>query len=127
MEINQNKYEQIVSEYTDDKLINALKGRREFQKEATDAAIKEAIKRKLITDAANVDTKYPIASPTKPSYDEEIETQIHEQAKKDILYGGLWCVGGTVATLADVGFIFWGAIVFGGIQLIKGLINLKSS
>lgn len=46
-----------------------------------------------------------------------------ERAKKDMLYGGLWCIGGTVATLANIGFIFWGAIVFGGVQFFRGLIN----
>ncbi len=53
----------------------------------------------------------------------QIDVAKKESAKKDILYGALWCVGGTVATLANIGFIFWGAIVFGGIQLIRGLIN----
>ena len=47
------------------------------------------------------------------------------QAKKDMLHGGLWCVGGLALTLADVGFVFWGAILFGGIQFIKGVTNLK--
>lgn len=47
------------------------------------------------------------------------------QAKKDMLHGGLWCAGGLALTLADVGFIFWGAILFGGIQFIKGVTNLK--
>ena len=42
---------------------------------------------------------------------------------KDVLYGALWCAGGIIATVADIGFIFWGAIVFGGYQLIKGLAN----
>lgn len=46
-----------------------------------------------------------------------------DQAKKDIAYGILWCGGGTVLTLVDTGFIFWGAIVFGGYQLVKGLVN----
>lgn len=50
-----------------------------------------------------------------------------ERAKKDMLYGGLWCVGGTVATLANIGFIFWGAIVFGGVQFFRGLINYSKS
>ena len=48
-----------------------------------------------------------------------------EQANKDILYGALWCGGGTIATIADFGYIFWGAILFGGIQLVKGLINSR--
>lgn len=55
---------------------------------------------------------------------QQIEDAKKEGAKKDILYGALWCVGGIVATAANFGYVFWGAIVFGGVQLIKGLINL---
>ena len=46
-----------------------------------------------------------------------------ERANKDMLYGALWCVGGIVGTAAQIGFIFWGAILFGGIQFFKGLAN----
>ena len=59
----------------------------------------------------------------------ELENPVQDakkaQAKKDMLHGGLWCVGGLALTLADVGFVFWGAIIFGGIQFIKGVTNLK--
>jgi hypothetical protein len=48
-----------------------------------------------------------------------------KRAQKDMLYGGLWCVGGTVLTLAHIGFIFWGAIIFGAIQFFKGVSNLN--
>jgi len=58
---------------------------------------------------------------------DSLETQINkirkEQANKDMLYGALWCVGGIVMTVADVGYIFWGAIVFGGYQFLKGAMN----
>lgn len=58
-----------------------------------------------------------------------LQAQIKEaktaQAKKDMLYGALWCVGGTALTLAHIGFIFWGAIIFGGIQFFKGVANLR--
>lgn len=58
-----------------------------------------------------------------------IEDEINEakksRAKKDMLYGALWCVGGLVLTMAHIGFIFWGAIVFGGIQFFKGVSNLN--
>lgn len=40
-----------------------------------------------------------------------------------MIYGALWCIGGIIATVADIGFIFWGAIVFGAVQFIKGAIN----
>jgi len=51
----------------------------------------------------------------------EFDKARKQQANKDMLYGALWCVGGTVLTLAKIGFIFWGAIIFGGIQFIRGL------
>ena len=56
----------------------------------------------------------------------EIKNAKKEAGKKDMIYGALWCVGGTVATVANIGFIFWGAILFGGIQFIKGAINYFS-
>jgi hypothetical protein len=56
----------------------------------------------------------------------EFKNAKKEAAKKDMLYGALWCVGGTVATVANIGFIFWGAIIFGGIQFIKGAANYFS-
>lgn len=58
---------------------------------------------------------------------EELEYQRAQEkkahARKDMIYGALWCVGGTIFTVADTGFIFWGAILFGGIQFFKGLAN----
>ena len=56
----------------------------------------------------------------------EIKNAKKESGKKDMIYGALWCVGGTVATVANIGFIFWGAILFGGIQFIKGAVNYFS-
>jgi len=56
----------------------------------------------------------------------ELKNAKKEAGKKDMLYGALWCVGGTVATVANIGFIFWGAILFGGIQFIKGAVNYFS-
>ena len=53
----------------------------------------------------------------------EIKNAKKESGKKDMIYGALWCIGGTVATIANIGFIFWGAILFGGIQLIKGAVT----
>ncbi|MBQ9253202.1 MAG: sel1 repeat family protein [Bacteroidales bacterium] len=52
--------------------------------------------------------------------------------KNDMLYGALWCIGGTIATFISYNsvsesggryIIWWGAIVFGGIQFFKGLWN----
>lgn len=53
-------------------------------------------------------------------------TEGDSSGAKDMVIGGLFCVGGLIATIADVGYIFWGAIVFGGFQFIKGLIKTVS-
>lgn len=47
----------------------------------------------------------------------------NERAEKDMLYGALWFIGGIIATVANFGYIFWGAIVFGAIQFARGLTN----
>jgi hypothetical protein len=73
----------------------------------------------LVERGLSEDAAYTIVR----NVEDEIKKAKKDQAKKDILYGALWCVGGTIATVANVGFIFWGAILFGGIQLIKGLVN----
>ncbi|MTH16499.1 hypothetical protein [Flavobacterium sp. LC2016-01] len=56
----------------------------------------------------------------------EIQEAKYEKARKDMVYGALWFCGGIILTLADIGFIFWGAILFGGIQFFKGVINVNS-
>jgi hypothetical protein len=56
----------------------------------------------------------------------EIKNAKKDSGKKDMIYGALWCIGGTAATIADIGFIFWGAILFGGIQFIKGAVSYFS-
>ena len=66
------------------------------------------------------------ASVVVSNLEEQIYTAKKTRANKDMLYGALWCIGGTVATIADFGYIFWGAILFGAIQFIKGVINRAS-
>jgi hypothetical protein len=57
---------------------------------------------------------------------EQIRVAQLKKANNDMLFGALWCIGGTVATLANIGFIFWGAIIFGGVQFFQGLTNLPA-
>jgi hypothetical protein len=64
------------------------------------------------------------ASIVVSNLENQIEEAKKERANKDMLYGALWCVGGIIATASNIGFIFWGAIVFGGIQFFKGLLRL---
>ncbi|MFT6746901.1 MAG: hypothetical protein ACJAZ2_001246 [Glaciecola sp.] len=62
----------------------------------------------------------------KEIVNEFIDESNNDAAQKDMLYGALWCVGGTVLTIAEVSYVFWGAIVFGAYQFLKGVFNLKS-
>ena len=60
----------------------------------------------------------------------EIEEPARSAAEQDVIVGGLWLIGGiavtamTYAAAAQSGgryVIAWGAILFGGIQFLKGL------
>lgn len=62
----------------------------------------------------------------------QIEEARKKRANKDMLYGALWCIGGTVITVATYSaasngggryFVAWGAILYGAIQFFKGLNN----
>lgn len=41
---------------------------------------------------------------------------------RDIVVGAMWCLGGTIATIYNDYFIFYGAVLFGAFQLIRGLV-----
>jgi stress response protein YsnF len=45
----------------------------------------------------------------------------NEEASKNMAWGAVWCIGGIVATVANLGYVFWGAIIFGAIQFFQGL------
>jgi len=122
--MSRNNFEKVMADHPDETLLKILKNRNDYQKEASDAAVNEAIKRKLVSDLTDLQIKLP--SPVQPvnTQFEEERKLTTEKAKRDMLYGALWCVGGIIATSMHIGFIFWGAIVFGGIQFFRGLINL---
>ena len=52
-----------------------------------------------------------------------------DRARRDMLVGGLWCLGGIAVTVLTYSaasgggtyFVAWGAIVFGAIQFFRGL------
>lgn len=135
-------FTEVMAGHTDKKLAAILTSERDqYQAAAIEAAQKEFDSRNLTIgdfsqptqeDAqenggyniqgtmATVDTGTAAPAPVSNA---EHEVAKREQANKDILYGLLWCVGGIAATAADIGFIFWGAIVYGGIQFFKGLSN----
>jgi hypothetical protein len=57
---------------------------------------------------------------------------VKAQGRSNMLYGAVWCLGGIVVLslrsgMADAGlatFLTWAAIIFGGINLIRGLTQL---
>jgi len=79
----------------------------------------EDVKTELVQKGLDAES----AATVVESLGSQIKAAKKQRAQKDMLYGALWCIGGTVATMAEIGFIFWGAIVFGGIQFIKGAVN----
>ncbi len=110
METIQSEQKDVVKalyEYTAQLLIDQKKSKKEVEQILVDKGIDVESARVLIQTIS-----------------EQIRNAKKESANKDMLYGALWCIGGTVATLADIGFIFWGAIVFGAIQFFKGVANL---
>ncbi|MGR6088575.1 MAG: hypothetical protein ACU4F9_10390 [Arcticibacter sp.] len=44
-----------------------------------------------------------------------------KKSNNDLIFGFLWLAIGIGLTFANIGYIFWGAIVYGGYRLYKGL------
>lgn len=106
---NQNEEQNVVNqiyEYAANLMVNEKKNSHE---------IKIALKEKGLNEES--------ASIVVENLEKQIEETKRERANKDMFYGALWCIAGIVATAADIGFIFWGAIVFGGIKFFKGLLK----
>jgi hypothetical protein len=109
MENNQNEQERAVNQiydYAANLLIEQKKSAEE-------------VKQMLVEEGMDLES----ASVVVGNLEKQIKDAKKEGANKDMLYGALWCIGGTVATIADIGYIFWGAIVFGAFQFIKGAVN----
>ena len=123
-----DSFKEVMSNNSDEKLIDILKNRNKYQPIAVDAAVNESINRKIIIDSNDLEVKYPmssIISVQNEIIEQEYISAKKKQAENDMLYGALWCIGGIIATAAHIGFIFWGAILFGGIQFFRGLSNAK--
>ena len=102
MELTELQTVDSIYQYTADLLLN--------QKKSPEQAIGELQTKGLSIEDAKI---------VVGNLQEQIQKAKKERAQKDMLYGGLWCIGGTIGTFANTGFIFWGAILFGGIQFIK--------
>jgi hypothetical protein len=111
METNEKEVQQVVDKlysHAANLLVNENKSNYEVVKELVEMGVDEESANTIVVNL-----------------EEQIAKEQKSSAKRDMLYGALWCVGGTVLTLSDTGFIFWGAIVFGGYQFIKGVINYQ--
>jgi hypothetical protein len=71
------------------------------QKKTTDETIQTLTS--MGVDAAN-------AVEVVDNLQQQIKDAKLEKAKKDMLYGALWCGGGTIATMANIGFSFGGLL-----------------
>ena len=111
METNENELQQVVDKlysHAANLLVNENKPNYEVVKELMEMGVDEESANTIVVNL-----------------EEQIAKEQKSSAKRDMLYGALWCLGGTVLTLSDTGFIFWGAILFGGYQFIKGVINYQ--
>lgn len=124
---SENKFATVMAQYSDDSIRKILWERNSYQPQAQQAAIHEALKRQIITKIEDVEIFFPSPEEIepKPPTEEDLEKQDmrNDKAEKDMLYGGLWFVGGLLGTISEIGFIFWGAILFGGFQFVRGLSN----
>ena len=68
-----------------------------------------------------------------PDSASEATNATRDSAVSNIIVGGLWCVGGILVTALTYSaakesggyfIVAWGAILFGGIQFLKGLFQL---
>jgi len=117
------EFKEVMANHSDEKLVEILSNRDKYKGLAVEAAINEAIKRKIIENKTDLETKYLINVSNQNTNEENDLVTKREKAKNDMIYGAIWCIGGTLLTLAHIGYIFWGAILFGGIQFFRGLVN----
>jgi hypothetical protein len=110
METNNNNSDQEIFNQTYSYAAHLL-----VNEKKTPEAVKTSLQEKGLDEAA--------ATTIVDTLESQIQAAKKEGANKDMLYGALWCVGGIIATAAHIGFIFWGAIIFGAVQFFKGVAN----
>ena len=87
--MNDENFEKIMTEHSDERLIDVLKNRNEYQEKAVEAAIKEAIKRNLILDSDELDSKFPISDKEQEKIKKELSLfgkKIDFQKSTTVLY-----------------------------------------
>ena len=123
----ENEFKQVMSERSDKDLIKIITiDRGTYQPIAIEAAESEIKYREIDIDNdkyREIKENYRIEKENQDYFEEQIKNENKENSNKNMIYGALWCVGGIVATVSDIGYIFWGAILFGGIQFFNGMTN----
>ncbi|MCE9534168.1 MAG: hypothetical protein K8T89_24075 [Planctomycetes bacterium] len=114
------------TEMTPDQVVEAIY--KFAAEQMRDGVAPAEIERKLVDQGLEVETAAIVVSNlTKAQAD-----VIKEAGKKNMLYGALWCIGGILVTALTYGaaadgggkyVVAWGAILFGGIQFIHGLMQ----
>lgn len=82
------------------------------------------VKKQLIEEGISEEVATAVIDAVKKHYNGEVD----KKARKNMIIGGLWCVGGLVVTIvtlmASSGggtyVVAWGAIIFGAIQFFQG-------
>jgi hypothetical protein len=55
-----------------------------------------------------------------PNDDEYWEEEQRRQNEKAIFFGALWLIGGIILTFSGMGYVFYGAMIYGAIQMFRG-------
>lgn len=111
---NKSDFHEAIPEYSDKELIGILKKRDQYQKEAADLAIQEAIKRGLIHSEQDLFSEEYKSKPVTPSLFPEIEKEeIKNKIRKSIARGLL---------LAGMIPLVWGVIEMSRRSLIEGVL-----
>lgn len=113
----------IMTNKSETELLEIINERNPYPKEKREYAVNELKNRNLMTPQMLelIEAGQNINSSIVETGEDKKNKK--DRANRDMLFGALWCIGGIVATVSDLGYIFWGAIVFGAIQFIRGAIN----
>lgn len=85
------------------------------------------VRDRLIEQGMDADTAATVVDEMKAA----LRRANQDAGRQNMIYGALWCIGGTVVTVvtyqaAAAGgryVVAWGAIAFGGFQFLRGLIQ----
>lgn len=82
------------------------------------------VKKELVEKGASPQTAETIVE----GFIEEYNKKKKRGGQREMLFGALWCVGGTVVTVMSTGMVIaWGAIIFGGIQFVRGIMATQDT